>query len=326
MSTILTQLGVRDGIGLLTALGIDIHAGQIEDLKLLAAGQRQQLGDLLQLAKRLTHEQLQDALAEQRRSGQKIGQILVQRGFISAAECELVLSFQQHQGEQAPGQGKLCLGNVLVASGYVSTAQLANGLQHQALHGGRLGDALVAAAQVSEHQIKQGLQLQRKLLVAVLLGALALAASLVPGPVQAASKSASVQVSAVIRSSAHLRTDFQADQLHITEKDIERGYVEIPAASRFSVVTPKGGSYVVDFHPRSDWFRSVHIEGLGSQVQLGADGGTVTQSGAGLAGVASTLSYRFELKHELQAGVYEWPLLLAVRAGRADSLARSHTE
>jgi hypothetical protein len=123
-----------------------------------------------------------------------------------------------------------------------------------------------------------------------------------------------IQMSAVVSPSAQLHTDFQAQIITVTANDIARGYVDMPGASRFTVVTPKGGNYFVDFHVRSDLFQSVSIEGLGGQVEIGTDGGTVAQSGPGLKGATSTLNYRFQLNGNVQPGDYDWPLLLAVRA------------
>ena len=316
LSEILARLGVGDGAALVGALGLAHRLGPVENLKLLAAGERQRLGDLLQAAQRLTRQQLRETLMAQRDSGQRMGEILMQRGLLSAAEFEVVLAFQQAPGNRAGGASQLRLGNVLVATGHITPAQLAHGLglQWQSNMSARLGDALVGAGHVSAQQVKDALQLQRKLVAAVMLCALALTASLAPRLAQAGSKSASLQASAVIHARAHLRTDFQAMQLSISQEDIGRGYVDAPGASRFTVVTPKGGNYFVEFQPRSDWFRTVNIEGLGSQVELGADGGSVAQSAAGLTGATRTLDYRFWLKADAQPGVHDWPLLLAVRA------------
>lgn len=310
----LTELGVSGGAELVKVLGIDKQIDQIDGLTSLAAGKAQPIGNLLRSANRVTSDQLLDALDEQRHSNKKMGEILVEHDLLSPAERELVLSFQQRQAEKVKAPTKLSLGNLLVATGKISQQQLQEALHQQTLHGGQLGELLVAAGHVSEHHVKHGLHLQHKLITAALVTGLTLIAAIRPSPALAANQMASIQVSAVIRNSAHLRTDFQATQLQITEADIARGYVDMPNASRFSVVTPKGGSYFVDFHPRSDLFQGVNIEGLGSQVELGADGGSVTQSGAGLAGASSTLNYRFQLKPEVQPGVYDWPLQLAVRA------------
>ena len=311
----LSGLGVSLGAEILAALGLESDLGRIDSLKSLAAGERQRLGELLQTAQRLTREQLEDALAEQRKTGAQIGAILVRRGLISVAESELVLAFQQQQARHAAhAPGKLQLGNILVARGDITRDQLAHALQWQSLHGGRLGEALVGIGLLSEQQIRQGLQLQRQLVAAVMLTALALASALTPNSAHASSTMATVQVSAAVRPSVRLQTDFQAERITVTADDVARGYVDIPAASRFTVVTPKGGNYFVDFHVRSDLFQSVNIDGMGSQVELGTDGGTVAQTGPGLKGAISTLNYRFRLKANVRAGDYDWPLMLAVRA------------
>jgi len=176
LSGILVSLGVSEGAKLASALDIGGYLGQIEGLQLLAAGERQRLGALLQAAQRLSREQLDGALLEQSQSGMKIGEILMQRGLLSARECELVLAFQQRQCGHARAVTKLHLGNVLVATREVTREQLADALHRQSVRGGRLGEALVAAGQATEPQIKRGLQLQRTLVAAVLIAAMALAA------------------------------------------------------------------------------------------------------------------------------------------------------
>ncbi len=311
-SAVLAGLGVTRGAEIVGALGLESELGQIEKLKALAAGERQRLGELLQTAQRLTPAQLQHALAEQRQSGKQIGSILVEQGLINARESEFVLAFQRSQC--AHGFGKLQLGKVLVAKGDITRSQLARALQWQSVRGGRLGEALIASGLMTEHQIRNGLQLQRQLVAAALLTALALVAAFAPTAAHASSLMAGVQMSAVVNASAQLRTDFQAQRVTVTAADITRGYVVIQDASRFTVVTPKGGNYFVDFHVRGDLFTSVRIEGLGSEVEIGLDGGSVAQSGPGLKGATSTLNYRFQLNENVQAGDYDWPLMLAVRA------------
>ena len=308
----LAGLGVSQGAEIVGALGLESDLGQIEKLKALAAGERQRLGELLQTAQRLTPAQLRDALAEQRQSGKQIGAILVERGLINASESEFVLAFQRSQCEHAVG--KLQLGKVLVAKGDITRSQLARALQWQSVRGGRLGEALIASGLMSEQQIRNGLQLQRQLVAAALLTALALVVAFTPTAAHASSLMTGVQMSALVSPSAQLRTDFQAQRITVTADDIAHGYVDIPAASRFTVVTPKGGNYFVDFHVRSDLFTSVNIDGLGGQVKIGADGGSVAQSGPGLKGTSSTLNYRFQLNGKVQPGDYDWPLMLAVRA------------
>ena len=139
---ILTSLGVSQGVRLASALDLGAYLGQVEGLTLLAAGEYCKLGELLQAARRLSEAQLEDALSEQRRCGDKLGEILLRRGLLSAPECEVALAFQQRRSGQARSVTKLFLGNVLVATGDITREQLAEALQHQSKHGGRLGEAL----------------------------------------------------------------------------------------------------------------------------------------------------------------------------------------
>ena len=156
--------------------------------------------------------------------------------------------------------------------------------------------------------------MQRNLIAAVMLAALALTSAFQTSEAQASNKMASVHVSAVVRARAHLRTDHQVTHIKVTAEDIARGYIEAPGASKFFVATPKGVNYFVDFYPRGDFFVSVTIDGLGSLVELGTEGGSIAQPGPGVKGAASTLDYRFRLTPEVQPGIYAWPLMLAVRA------------
>lgn len=313
LGQVLCDLGVKEGDKLATLLGIH-NTNQLDELKSLAAGERLLLGDLLLQAKRLTADQLAEALAKQGFASKQLGQILVDCGYLSPAELEVTLSFQLNQGNHARGCAKLQLGNILVANGDLSHEQLADALTRHQANGGRLGESLIAAGHLTHAQVRHGLDLQRKLVSAVLICALALTASLAPAPVQASSQMAGVQVSAVVYPSARFQPQFQADKITVTHEDIARGYVDMPAASKFTVVTPKGGNYSVEFQPRSDLFHAVSIDGLGSQVLIGSEGGSIAQTGAGLAGATSSLSYRFHLKPNIEAGIYDWPLVLAVRA------------
>lgn len=180
LSEKLAGLGVDYGRHIAKALGINADdLAHIEDLKLLAAGERQQLGDLLKTAQLLTHAKLVTILNEQRKTGQKMGEILVSLGHLSVAETEVVLAFQENQcRSSAPLEGKLFLGKVLVAIGDISPTKLARGLQWQSVYGGRIGDALVAVGHVTENQVRHALELQRKLVAAVLLTALEMVSNL----------------------------------------------------------------------------------------------------------------------------------------------------
>ena len=311
---ILATFGVAGTVVASPAQESGTNATQLDRVLMLAAGERQRVGELLQAAERVTAAQLQQALDEQRRDDRKLGDILVERGLVTPGEREVLLEFQRRQAGAGPQADKLYFGRILVATGQITHSQLADALKWQARHGGRLGEALVATGQATPAQVTHGLTLQRKLIVAALLAALSLASAAAVQEAHAAQKSASLQVSATVIASAKLQMDHQQAQLSVTSEDIARGYVDAPGGSRFSVATNSRTGYFVDFHPRVGVFTAVQIEGLGAPVQLGADGGTVTQGAEVSRNLPHELSYRFYLNPALDPGNYEWPLLLAVRA------------
>lgn len=300
----------------LSALGIDADGGpldQLDDILALAAGERQPLGELLCAAERITPVQLEDALVEQRRSGHKLGEILIEKGVLTQRERDVVLEFQRRQAGPVPGAGKLYLGNILVATGQITRAQLEDALRRQAATGRRLGEELIEAGQASKGQIEGGLLLQRKLVTHALIMATMLAPLASTVPSAEAGQTASMQVSVAVIANTKVRTDYQATQLKITEADVTRGYIDVPAASRFLVSTNSRSGYLMEFYPIGNLFESVQIEGLGNAVRLGADGGTIVQRDPLLPNMTHELSYRFILRPDAQSGSYQWPLLLSVR-------------
>jgi hypothetical protein len=212
-----------------------------------------------------------------------------------------------------PESREVQLGAILVATGQITQAQLDGALLGQASSGRRLGEELVAGGHASTHQIERGLLVQRRLVARALVVATLIAPPVLSAlPVQAA-QSSLMQVSAVVIANIKLDSRHQATELKITEADLVRGYVDVPAASRFVVSTNSRTGYRMDFHPIGELFESVHIHGLADPASLGADGGTIVQRGVPQANTTHELSYRFTLRAGVQPGSYQWPLLLSVR-------------
>lgn len=99
----------------------------------------------------------------------------------------------------------------------------------------------------------------------------------------------------------------------MTAADIERGYVDVAAASSFSVATNTALAFLVDFRPRGDVFVSVRVTGLQNLVELGTHGGTALHDAARGRTSFYQLGYRFTLRPDLQPGSYPWPLEMSVR-------------
>jgi hypothetical protein len=132
-------------------------------------------------------------------------------------------------------------------------------------------------------------------------------------PVPAVAGQTTLRVAARVAAFFRVQIDHQATGLTVTPRDIGLGYVEVPAASRFSVTTNSREAYLIDFRPAGEWFRSVDVGGLSRMVELGPAGGTVVQGPPASRITAHQLSFRFYLRPEVQPGDYPWPLLLSAR-------------
>ena len=226
----------------------------------------------------------------------------------------MVLEFQRRQAGQSPTAGKFYLGHVLVATRQITRQQLVDALKWQADHGGRLGAALVACGYATESQVTFGLSLQRKLIGAVLIAAMSLVSAPAVRNARAAPHTTKLVVMARIATFFRMQSEHQAAALTITARDIERGYIEVPAASNFSVITNAQEGYVIDFRPRSDVFSSVIVSGLQTPIEIGAHGGTAMNNVPHGRTTFHQLGYRFMLRQDLQPGSYPWPLEISVRS------------
>ncbi len=277
----------------------------------VAAGPRSYLGQLLLQASRITEEHLDKVLAEQKRSGEPLGKILVDRGWLSKAELNALLGFQMRQG-LAGSNSPLQLGQLLVRTGEISSEQLDEALALQSRTGKRLGEALIEAGYAEQKQIERALSLQRKF-TAVALSALLLFAAL-PQDAMAEQASAQLTVSVTVLPHAKLEVISQAPELKVAASDIRRGYVDVPAASLFKVRTNSREGFVLDFHALAELFKSVQIQGLGADVKFGSEGGAVVQRMPGQHTGQVELGYRFFLAQDMQPGSYPWPLMVTARA------------
>jgi hypothetical protein len=239
---------------------------------------------------------------------------MIGEDMLTTRDRNVLLELQRYHVGMATSPNGFPLGNILVASGKITQSQLDSALLSQNASGRRLGEELIFAGHVSKGQVAVGLRLQKKFIAYALVLAAGLAPlSRVMPSAQAAQSSAAMQVSAMVIASAKLQTSYQAKQIEISAADVSRGQVEVLAASRFSVLTNKGSGYLMQLHPVGNLFQSVHVEGLGNAVQLGADGGAIVQRGPQASNLMHELSFRFILHPDTTPGTYPWPLLLSVR-------------
>lgn len=320
LGEILVRLGVVEPAEIRAAVFIQGDLASLDAAVRAAGGVRQLLGELLLKARRITPGQLELALKEQRQTGEKLGEVLVRRGLLTEKELHAVLAFQRHQSGEAPSSVRMRLGEILVATGQITREQLDAVLAQQKLTGKKLGELLVESGAVQSHQISRGLKLQEKLLTAALLAVLSLAnvadAQEVPSAAsRSASGSARITVNATIPARATVKVIYQRPEVVITDADVERGYVDIPVASRIEIRNNSPAGFLLVFEGMEgpvQTFDRVYVRGLGNEVQIGSGGGWIPQPYSRDT-VTMELGYRFILSKNACPGTYAWPLAISNR-------------
>ena len=310
---LLSTLGVILPESMQVDFDMDKYLDQLDQALTLTTRERERFGELLHAAGRISSEQLEDAIAEQKRDGRKLEEILIEKHLLTQSERDVVLEFQRNHGGAAMVSGELALGNILVTSGQVTRTQLSDALRRQEVTGRRIGEELIEAGTITRSQVETGLRLQRKLIISALIVAVGLGPNAaIASSSEGAQASSAMPVSVTVIANAKIRNEYQVTQLKVTESDVSRGYVDIQDASRFSVSTNSRVGYLLEFHPVSHLFESVEVSGLGSPVQLGADGGAIVQRGPLPPNLTHVLGFRFYLSQNTVPGNYPWPLLLSI--------------
>jgi hypothetical protein len=181
LGQVLVNMGVLDKSDLEAALSIQDHLSTIDDAVRSAAGIRKMLGSLLLMTGRITSEQLDFALEEQKVTGEKLGNILVRMGLLTENQVSSVLRFQQNQDSVEPQPSPLRLGEILISTGYITRRQLDDALLKQQSSNKKLGEVLVEEGYAHLHQVNRGVNLQRKLLRAVLVAVVSLSGISIDG-------------------------------------------------------------------------------------------------------------------------------------------------
>ncbi|MBI3304114.1 MAG: hypothetical protein HYZ72_18785 [Deltaproteobacteria bacterium] len=99
--------------------------------------------------------------------------------------------------------------------------------------------------------------------------------------------------------------------LLLTEADVRRGYVDLPAASRISVRTNSPTGYLLAFEIVGGPIEEVRVFGLGAEINIGGAGGWIARPYTG-AVTSAEISYRLVLSKDARPGEYPWPVLLSV--------------
>ena len=315
LGELLVRMGMLDQNELKAVLSVQRDLASIKDAIKAAAGLRQLLGELLVQARRVTPEQLESALQEQKQTGEKLGEVLVRKGHLTESGLDAVLSFQQNQGSKSPLSVRFRIGEILVATNIISRDQLEEALAQQKISRKKIGEVLVEAGYVQPHHISYGLKIQRKLITAALVSLVSMATLTgfpEKGSMEAfASSSTKITVTATVQARAIMKVLRRPAELVVTNADVLRGYVEAPVATRFEVKNNSPAGYLLTFDGLSAPVKEVHVHGLGRDVQIGQGVGLVPQPYA-RGTFMIEISYRFVLSENAQPGTYSWPVSISV--------------
>ena len=179
LGQVLVRMGVLKAQDINAPLMLQEQFCTIDDAVKIAAGERQLLGALLVQSGYLTTAQLDHAIAEQKRTGEKLGEVFTRLGMLTERQLASLLDFQENQSVEKRSTGSLRLGELLIATGYISREQLESALHKQSVSHKKLGEVLVAEGYVRPSLIKNGICLQKILLNSLLAAILSMSLSTV---------------------------------------------------------------------------------------------------------------------------------------------------
>ena len=120
-------------------------------------------------------------------------------------------------------------------------------------------------------------------------------------------------VSVIVRPAANIELHSVPASLDISAADLRRGYIEVMQPTQFTVRSNSPNGYALEVLTVAPVLSSMIVEGLNSELALGAEGGTIVQRWQKPQVLNVSLKFRFELVPGLGAGNYPWPVRLAVR-------------
>lgn len=315
LGEILVGMGVLDRQQQHVVLRIQDELSDPDRALKLAAGIRLKLGEMLVDAGLANRQQLEDALAEQARTGEKLGEIALRQGWLSPGQLDRALRFQGAQSEKGRTEARLCLGEILVATGDISRTQLDEALWRQRDSGKLLGSELIDAGYLRPTRLASGLRLQRTLV------ALAMAATLTVGAAAGISSAeaagganAQVTVGATVLRHVSIRVLTVPRTIHITEADIARGYVDVPIPSKLEIRSNSPTGYMLSIESQADFARGTEVRSIGGVASFGRFGGvlSVQTDGRGMQTMPVELSFRVLLSEQARPGVHPWPIQISV--------------
>ena len=132
-------------------------------------------------------------------------------------------------------------------------------------------------------------------------------------PLAAPSAHASFSVGAVVLAHAGITEQSLPVALELSATDVARGYVDLPAAARLSIVNTSPAGFALEVLPVGSVVAAVAVDGAGGQAVFDAGGGSIVERGVRGHGIALALGFRFQLAPDALPGRYPFPVAFSVR-------------
>jgi hypothetical protein len=118
---------------------------------------------------------------------------------------------------------------------------------------------------------------------------------------------ATIVVSATVMAKISQSIIHQESTINVTQGDLRKGFIEIPSGTILQVRTNTRNGYALFFEGNNELFKEVMVMDKGRTVTLSPHGGFVHQPFSGSNIEVKDLSYRLQLKENIQPGTYPFP-------------------
>lgn len=122
-----------------------------------------------------------------------------------------------------------------------------------------------------------------------------------------------LSVSVTVRAMAKIDVQSVPEGLQLSAADLQRGYVEVSQPTRATVRSNSASGFALEVLTVAPMLSSMVVEGLNSDLELPAQGGTIVQRWQRPQAMDLSLKFRFALAPGLVPGSYPWPVRLSVR-------------
>src|SRR2546425_1918268 len=136
---------------------------------------------------------------------------------------------------------------------------------------------------------------------------------IVAAPAYADTASATMAISVQVIGRTLLTVGQQPASVEVTENDIQRGYIDVPAAVAFQVRSNARDGYSLQFEPVSGPFAQAKVTWENNTAAVGADGSWLTH-GYQQGTQTGRLDVRLVLAADATPGSYSWPVRFAANS------------